>query len=219
MKDRDIYVVLKNIADLVPSFNDQPSVGEVADKTHDPFLILISTLISLRTREETTRVAMWRLFDLARTPDAMAALPEDAIAKAISPATFAEAKARTIRNVSREIFTKYRGQVPSSLEKLLEFKGVGRKTANLVLTLGFGKPGICVDIHVHRIFNRLGYVRTRTPDQTELALRAKLPQEFWIPVNNWLVTFGRNQCTATSPKCSTCPVDSYCDKVGIGRHR
>ncbi len=219
MKDKDITQVLDRIAAAVPAFHDQPSVGEVADRTHDPFLVLIATLISLRTREETTRAVMWPLFDLARTPEAMAALPEETIARTIFPATFAEAKARTIRTVSREIVEKHGGRVPDTLEDLLVFKGVGRKTANLVLTEGFGKPGICVDIHVHRIFNRLGYVKTRQPDETETVLRDKLPRSYWIPVNNWLVTFGRNQCTPTSPRCSTCPVAAYCARVGVTRHR
>jgi endonuclease III len=219
MRDDEITLVLDKIRERVPSFHDQPSVGEVADKTHDPFLILVATLISLRTREEVTRRVMWRLFDLACTPAAMAALPEDTIAKAIYPATFADAKARTIRTVSEQIVRAHGGKVPDTLEGLLVFKGVGLKTANLVLSLGFGKPAICVDIHVHRVFNRLGYVRTPTPDATEAALRAKLPVHYWIPVNNWLVTFGRNQCTPTAPRCSTCPVEPHCDKVGVTYHR
>ena len=219
MRDRDVSTVLDRIAAYVPRFDDQPSVGEVADKTGDPFLVLVATLISLRTREETTRAAMWRLFDLARTPEAMAKLAPARITTAIHPATFAPAKAGTIRTVSQEIVRKHAGRVPDTLEGLLAFKGVGRKTANLVLTLGYGKPGICVDIHVHRIFNRLGYVATRDPDATELALREKLPKRYWIPVNNWLVTFGRNQCTPTSPRCSTCPVERYCAKVGVTRSR
>jgi endonuclease-3 len=219
MLDRTIATVLDAIAAWVPRFDDQPSVGEVADKTHDPYLILISTLISLRTREETTRAVMWKLFERASTAAAMAALPVAAIAELIAPATFAGAKAQTIRDVSARIVKEHGGRVPDTLDGLLAFKGVGRKTANLVLTLGFGQPGICVDIHVHRICNRLGYVATRTPDATELALRRKLPARYWIPINNWLVTFGRNQCTPTSPRCSTCPVERHCAKVGVTRHR
>ena len=215
----DIAAVLETIAAFVPRFHDQPSVGEVADKTHDPYRVLIATLISLRTREETTRAVMWKLFDAASTPAAMAALPVDAIAALIHPATFAFAKAATIRDVSARIEKELAGRVPDTLEGLLAFKGVGRKTANLVLTLGFHQPGICVDIHVHRIFNRLGYVATKNPDATELALREKLPKKYWIPVNNWLVTFGRNQCTPTSPRCSTCPVERACAKVGVTTHR
>jgi endonuclease-3 len=219
MRDRDIDVVLERIRRLVPSFHDRPSAVEVAEETGDPFLVLIATLISLRTREEVTRRVMWKLFDLARTPAAMAALSEATIAAAIRPATFAEPKAHTIRTVSKQIVTEHGGHVPDTLEGLLAFKGVGRKTANLVLSLGFNEPAICVDIHVHRVCNRLGYVHTRTPDQTEEALRAKLPQRYWIPLNGWLVVFGRNQCTPVAPRCSTCPVERFCDKVGVTRHR
>jgi endonuclease III len=215
MRDADISKVLGLIRRKVPLFHDQPSVGEVAERTGDPFLVLISTLISLRTREEVTRRVMWPLFELARTPAAMAALPEATIAEVIRPAQFAEGKARAIRTISKQIVEQHGGHVPDTLEGLLAFKGVGRKTANLVLTLGFGKPGICVDIHVHRICNRLGYVATHSPDETELALREKLPRRYWSPINNWLVSFGRNQCTPVRPRCSTCPVLRYCDQVGV----
>jgi endonuclease-3 len=219
MHDEDIDEVLKRIEKLVPAFRDQPSVGEVAEKTGDPFLVLVATLISLRTREEVTRKVMWPLFELASTPAEMAALPEAKIAAVIRPATFAEAKAKTIKTISKQIVTEHGGKVPDTLEGLLAFKGVGLKTANLVLSLGYGKLAICVDIHVHRVFNRLGYVRTKSPDATEEALRKKLPKKYWIPVNNWLVTFGRNQCTPVAPRCSTCPVEKFCDKVGVTKHR
>ncbi|MEW5849054.1 MAG: endonuclease III [Myxococcota bacterium] len=219
MKDADIHRVMHLIARWVPQFDDQPSVGIVAEKTHDPYLVLVSTLISLRTREEVTRRVMWQLFELADTPRRMVQLSEDEIARAIAPARYADQKARTIRTISQQLLHEHHGRVPDDLDALLRFKGVGRKTANLVLTLGFGKPGICVDIHVHRIFNRLGYVRTRTPEQTEATLREKLPRKYWIPVNNWLVTFGRNQCTPTGPRCSNCPVETYCEKVGVTTQR
>lgn len=219
MRPQDIDEVLGRIAAWVPRFHDQPSVGEVADRTGDPFLVLIATLISLRTREEVTRVAAWRLFALAGDPAALAALPESEIADAIRPAHFAESKARTIGAVARSIHEERGDRVPDTLEGLLALRGVGRKTANLVLTLGFHEPGICVDTHVHRIFNRLGYVATHTPEETEQALRQKLPRRYWIPVNNWLVIFGRNQCTPQSPRCSTCPVLRYCGQIGVTRHR
>ena len=219
MRDAQIDRVLQRIRDKVPEFHDQPSVGEVADKTGDPFKVLVATLISLRTLEQVTRRVMWPLFAIADTPEKLAALSPARIAAVIRPATFAETKAVTLRDVARAIVREHGGRVPDTLEGLLAFKGVGLKTANLVLALGFGKPAICVDIHVHRIFNRLGYVATKTPEATEAALRAKLPERYWIPVNNWLVSFGRNQCTPTSPRCSSCPVERYCDKVGVTRHR
>jgi endonuclease-3 len=219
MRAEDIDVVLATIAAWVPQFDDQPSVGQVADRTGDPFKVLVATLISLRTREEVTRAVMWPLFKLGGTPARMAQLPVRTIAAVIRPATFAEPKAKTLRDIAKQIVEKHGGKVPDTLDGLLAFKGVGRKTANLVLTLGFGHPGICVDIHVHRIFNRLGYVATRMPDETEFALRAKLPRRYWIPVNNWMVTFGRNQCTPTHPKCSTCPVYAYCGQIGVKKPR
>ncbi len=198
---------------------DPTTVGTLAKRTRDPFRVLISCLISLRTKDQVTGEASARLFRLARTPRGMAALPEARIAEIIYPAGFYRTKARTIKTLSRTLLDRYAGRVPDDLEALLTLKGVGRKTANLVITLGYGKPGICVDTHVHRINNRLGIVRTKTPEQTESALRKVLPRRYWISYNELLVRFGQNVCLPVSPFCSRCPVYALCPRIGVARHR
>ena len=195
------------------------AVGAVAQDSRDPFQILISCLISLRTKDQVTGEASARLFRLARTPRTMAGLPAATIARAIYPAGFYRTKARTIKDVSRAILERHGGKVPDEMDALLAFKGVGRKTANLVLTIGFGKPGICVDTHVHRISNRMAIVRTKTPEETEFALRKVLPSRHWIPYNDLLVTFGQNVCKPISPLCGLCPVSELCPRIGVGKHR
>jgi endonuclease-3 len=181
--------------------------------------VLVSCLISLRTKDEVTGEASARLFRLARTPRTMVDLPASTIARTIYPAGFYRTKARTIREICRTLIGRHGGQVPATMEELLALKGVGRKTANLVLTIGFGKPGICVDTHVHRISNRLGIVETKTPEQTEFTLRQVLPRQHWIPYNDLLVTFGQNLCKPISPLCSTCPVHDDCPQLGVGVRR
>jgi len=195
------------------------AVGAVAQDSRDPFQILISCLISLRTEDEVTGQASARLFHLAQTPRTLAHLPATTIANAIYPAGFYRTKARTIKEVSRTILERHDGNVPDEMDALLAFKGVGRKTANLVLTIGFGIPGICVDTHVHRISNRLEIVKTKTPEQTEFALRKVLPRRHWIPYNDLLVTFGQHVCKPISPLCGTCPVRDLCMRIGVGKHR
>ena len=195
------------------------SVAQIAERSRDPFRVLVSCLISLRTKDEVTAEASARLFRLAATPQAMLALPASRIARTIYPAGFYRTKARTIREICRRLLGEHGGRVPEDLEALLRLKGVGRKTANLVVTMGHGKPGICVDTHVHRISNRLGIVKTRTPEQTEFALRQTLPGRFWIPYNDLLVSFGQNVCKPISPLCSMCPVAAMCQQIGVGRRR
>jgi endonuclease-3 len=185
----------------------------------DPFRILVSCLLSLRTKDETTGPAAARLFALADTPATLAALAPAAIEQAIFPVGFYRTKARGLRALCRELLARFGGEVPAALDDLLSLPGVGRKTANLVVTFAFGLPGICVDTHVHRITNRLGYVRTRTPDETERALRARLPPRHWMGLNDLLVSFGQNLCRPTSPHCSRCPVADACLRVGVRRHR
>ena len=196
-----------------------PAVTIVSQREGDPFKVLISCILSLRTQDRTTAAASERLFALADTPAGMAALTTEAIEKAIYPVGFYRVKAGQIREICRVLLERYGGKVPDDLDELLKLKGVGRKTANLVVTLGFGKPGICVDTHVHRICNRWGYVATKTPEETEFTLRGKLPGEYWLIINDLLVTFGQNQCHPVSPRCSTCPLRHLCDRVGVVKSR
>lgn len=196
-----------------------PVVTEFSRKRRNPFDVLISTILSLRTKDEVTRVAARRLLDRASTPEAILDLPEEEIAKLIFPVGFYKTKARTLRQVCRDLIDRYHGKVPDDIDELLTLKGVGRKTANLVVTLGYGKLGVCVDTHVHRVSNRLGYVKTKTPEQTEQALRQKLPQRYWIEFNDLLVTWGQNICVPISPFCSKCALRPHCHQVGVTRHR
>ncbi len=196
-----------------------PIVSHLAENQRDPFVILISTLLSLRTKDEVTEVATDRLFALASTPAEMLLVPVEKIAKTIFPVGFYNVKARTIHWVCRDLIKRFNSQVPDDLDELLSIKGVGRKTANLVVSLAYGKKGICVDTHVHRISNRLGYVQTKIPDETEFALRAKLPHQHWIIYNTIMVAFGRKTCKPISPLCSLCPVFKYCDREGVGISR
>jgi len=196
-----------------------PAVTIVATRDHDPFKVLISCILSLRTRDQTTAEASERIFRLADTPGKLALLELSVIEQAIYPVGFYRNKALQIKEISRLLVEEHGGRVPDELEALLKFKGVGRKTANLVLTLGYGKPGICVDIHVHRICNRWGYLNTKNPTETETVLRKKLPSEYWIPINDLLVCFGQNQCTPVSPRCTGCPLYQLCDRVGVEKFR
>ncbi len=218
MKDSDIVQVVKILRETTKNFNT-PIVTLYSNQKRTPYQILITTLLSLRTKDEVTAEASRRLFTRASTPQEMVKLSPEEIQKLIYPVGFYRNKARRIIEISRILLEKYGGKVPDTLEELLKLPGVGRKTANLVLTLGYDKPGICVDTHVHRIMNRLGYVKTKTPEETEMALRKKLPQKYWKDINNLLVTFGQNICTPLSPRCSECPLTPYCDRVGVRRHR
>lgn len=214
MHDDDISRVIELITEALKT-EKLPIVSGLAQQKRDPFHILISTILSLRTKDEVTEVASRRLFALAATPHEMLTLTEDQIIDAIYPVGFYRNKAKTILDVSRTLIEEYRGRVPDTMEELLLLKGVGRKTANLVITLGHQGSGICVDTHVHRISNRLGYVQTKTPEETEFALRDKLPHNFWTRYNTLLVAFGRTVCKPVSPLCSRCPVFTYCDRVGV----
>ncbi len=217
MRDGDIHRVVSLVRDAVTAWK-RPAVTVVAG-SGSPFKVLVSCILSLRTQDRTTEEASERLFSLADTPPGMMALPVEAIEQAIYPVGFYRTKAAQIRDICRKIAEVHNGDVPDDMDTLLGFKGVGRKTANLVITVGFGKPGICVDVHVHRICNRWGYVRTETPEKTEMALRAKLPREYWIEINDLLVTFGQNQCSPVSPRCSSCCLTKFCDRVGVTRSR
>lgn len=219
MVESELPTVIKILKKEILKYKT-PYVTEVsASLRKSPFKVLISCIISLRTQDTTTREASVRLFKLADTPEEMAGLSEAAIAKAIYPAGFYNTKAKHIKEISKELINKYRGKVPYTIEGLLALKGVGRKTANLVVTMGYGKPGICVDTHVHRITNRWGLVSTKTPEETEYALREKLPKRYWIIINDLLVTFGQNVCKPISPFCSQCPIYRYCERVGVEKQR
>lgn len=213
-----LHSVIRILKKIVPTW-EVPAVGKVAERHKTPFHILISTLLSLRTKDQTTHAASERLFQLANSPQEMVRLKPQEIEKAIYPVGFYRTKARRIIEVCKTLIDQYGGGVPNDLDELLKLKGVGRKTANLVVTLGFRKMGICVDTHVHRISNRWGYVQTKTPEQTEQALRKKLPKQYWITYNDLLVTFGQNLCVPISPWCSRCPIEEYCPKVGVRRSR
>lgn len=218
MKDFNIQAAMERLQATMPDFAP-PLIEGMGSGQQSPFRILIATILSLRTKDTLTAVVAPRLFAVADTPETMARLSHECIVELIYPVGFYQNKARSILQICSILQEQYQGKVPADLDELLALPGVGRKTANLVLTMGFGLPGICVDTHVHRICNRWGYVETRNPDQTEQVLRQILPQEYWIPINGLLVTLGQNVCHPTSPKCSNCPVDEYCARVGVKRSR
>ena len=197
-----------------------PVVTFIALHTQDPFRVLISCLLSLRTKDETTGPASQRLFALADTPQKMVQLTAQEIERAIYPVGFYRTKAKTIIEICRVLLAEHGGLVPADMDALLRMKGVGRKTANLVLTQGFAKAAICVDTHVHRISNRWGYVQTGSPNETEMALRERLPRRYWSGYNDLLVAFGQTICKPISPLCDTrCPVRAYCPQIGVTTHR
>ena len=214
MKLGEIHTVIAILREEYKTWQT-PAVTIVAQCNGSPFKVLISCIISLRTKDEVTALASARIFARAQTPEAMTQLSVDEISRLIYPAGFYRTKAEQIAQLSRKLLEEYHGAVPDDIDELLEFKGVGRKTANLVMTLGFGKPGICVDTHVHRICNRLGYVATKKPEETEKTLRTQLPHEYWIDINNLLVAFGQNHCHPVSPRCSNCKLSGVCDRIGV----
>ena len=212
-----ILKTIKLIKKQVKSFK-VPWVTEES-KSKDPFRVLISCILSLRTKDKTTAVASNRLFKLAASPRKMVRLSAGRIQKLIYPVGFYRNKAKVILGISRRILEEFAGRVPDNLEDLLKFKGVGRKTANLVLGLGYNIPAICVDTHVHQISNRLGWVKTKDPYDTEEALKKIVPRNYWIDLNTLLVTFGQNICVPVSPFCSRCDVNRYCKKIGVSKSR
>jgi endonuclease-3 len=198
---------------------ETPAVTIVAQRDGDPFKVLVSCILSLRTKDTTTGPASLRLFALAATAEQMMRLTAAEIETAIFPVGFYHTKARQIREIAQLLVERYDGKVPETIEALLGFKGVGRKTANLVVTLGYGRPGICVDTHVHRICNRWGYVATKTPDETEFRLREMLPPQYWLRINDLLVAFGQNLCKPLSPHCSSCPLAHLCARNNVTKSR
>ncbi len=218
MRPTEIHAAVRILRREIRQWQE-PIVGVVAKASRDPFCVLIACVLSLRTKDKTTAEASARLFALARTPRTLLQLPRRTIEKAIYPVGFYRNKAKQIHEISRRILDVYSGRTPDTIDELLTLHGVGRKTANLVVTVGYNKPGICVDIHVHRISNRWGYVKTKTPEETEEALRKKLPKQYWITYNDLLVPYGQNLCQPVSPRCSQCKLTKYCDRVGVTRSR
>ena len=206
----DIDSVVKN---LKAARQPQSDFVKLMDGFKDPYLVLIACILSLRTNDKTTYPATLRMLELGRTPEDFAKLDPKVLEKAIYPVGFYKNKARQIVELSKIIVEQLDNKVPDTIEELVKFNGVGRKTANLVLAKGFGIPAICVDVHVHRICNRLGYVKTKTPEETEFALREKLPQKYWLDINTLLVTHGQNICKPINPKCNECPVKNFCKKL------
>lgn len=214
-RDTDIDEVMRLLKKQVKTLA-VPWLEKYAAGDRDPFKVLVSCILSLRTQDRTTGEASERLFDIAASPGDLAALTVGRIREAIYPVGFYRVKAKTIKAISETIARQYNGAVPDNIDELLKLKGVGRKTANLVITLGFNKYGICVDTHVHRITNRWGYVETGTPDETEAVLRDKLPRKYWKMINGLLVAFGQNICKPVSPLCSACELnDRYCQKINV----
>ena len=206
----------QNIDKIVQTLKDasQPKSDfvKLMDSFNDPYLVLIACILSLRTNDKTTYPATLRMLELAKTPAQMKNVEVKDLAQAIYPVGFYENKAKQIIELSRQIDEELGGKVPDEIEDLIKFNGVGRKTANLVLSQGFHKPAICVDVHVHRIFNRLGYIKTKNPEETEFALREKLPVKYWIDINTLLVTHGQNICKPIKPNCEYCPIAEHCAK-------
>ena len=217
VKFEDLPVVLRYLRKLIKSF-PIPVVTAISRK-QNPFMVLVSCLLSLRTRDKATYAASKRLFSLARSPIKLLSLNSQQVETAIYPVAFYRNKTLSLFAICRSLVNESNGMVPDSLEKLLRLKGVGRKTANLTLVLGHNKLGICVDIHVHRVMNRWGYVQTKSPDETEKELRRKLPKRYWKEINILLVSFGQNICKPQSPYCSKCGVTKYCEQIGVNRYR
>ena len=218
MTPLDIDLFIKTIKKSYKK-SDAPIITFIANRGATPFEILVSTLLSLRTKDEVTAAASHRLFEKTTTPEQMLALDQKTIEKLIFPVGFYHTKAERLLTISQILLEKYQGKVPDSMDDLLALPGVGRKTANLVLVEGFGIPAICVDTHVHRISNRIGYVKTKTPEKTEFALRDKLPKKHWIKYNELLVAYGQTVCKPISPFCSSCRVSDMCPKIGVTKSR
>lgn len=196
---------------------EEPAVEKISgDTREDPFRVLVATMLSAQTKDAVTHAASLRLFRVARTPASIAALPASRIERLIYPVSFYRNKARHLRAACRQILDRFAGRVPDRMEALLTLPGVGRKTANLVLILSHAsKDNICVDTHVHRIANRLGWVRTKTPDQTELALYRAVPRRWWPSVNLYLVTWGQNVCRPVYPRCGACVLSGLCPRIAV----
>ena len=219
MKDIFDFPEINNILNEAYNKNNAPSVTLISTLKKTPYHILISTLISLRTKDQVTLEASMRLFEKADSIEELDKLSEDEIAKLIYPCGFYKTKATRMKEICKIIIENNNGNIPDEIDELIKLPGVGRKTANLVVILGFNKPGICVDTHVHRISNRIGWVQTKTPEETEFALRKLLPLEYWRTINDYLVSYGQTVCTPMSPHCSVCKLNNICQRNGVDKSR
>jgi len=217
--DVNTLIKILNILEKEVKNYKVPIITLMSQRKQDPYQILIGTILSLRTKDEVTAQASQRLFAKAATPKEMLTLTEEQIEKLIYPVGFYKNKSKSIKEISNILLEKYNSKVPDDLDELLKFPGVGRKTANLVLIEGFNKPGVCVDVHNHRILNRFGFLKTKNPEETEFEIRKKLSQEYWKTLNFILVAFGQNTCVPVSPFCSRCPVNNLCEKKGVIKSR
>ena len=217
MTNEDISIVLRRLRKTITKWRS-PVVNQI-ENSGKPFRVLISCILSLRTQDKITALVSENLLRLADSPSKMLKLSSSLVEKTIYPAAFYRVKAKTILNICKELIEKYNEKVPDDIEELLKLKGIGRKTANLTITMGYGKLGVCVDTHVHRIANRWGYVKTQNPNQTEIVLRKKLPKRYWAEINNLLVAFGQNACKPISPHCSECCVSDFCMQKGVNQSR
>jgi endonuclease III len=218
ISNRNIGKILNTVQKAVEKY-DVPVLEKFNNMTKDPYWVLIPCILSLRAKDETTAKVAEELYRIAPTPQQVLRIPVKKMEKIVYRSGFYRVKARNVLNITRTILEKYKGKVPDTIEELTTIKGVGRKPANLVVTVAFNKPGICVDTHVHKISNRWGYVGTKTPDKTEIRLREILPRKYWIKYNMWLVLFGQNICLSVSPRCSICPLSRDCPKTGVDKHR
>jgi len=215
----DIHTVLRRIRQEVKQFADAAMFDLAAQGYATPFHQLVACIISVRTMDEVSLPAALRLFKAAPTPEAVSLLGASKIAKLIYPASFYETKAQNIRDLARRVVAEYGGKLPCDFEVMTSFRGVGPKCANLTLGIACGATEISVDVHVHRVTNRWGFVRTPAPEATRRALEEKLPRKYWVEINRLLVPFGKHVCTGRLPKCSVCPVLEYCRQVGVTEHR
>jgi endonuclease III len=207
----EIYPILKREFGT----HHMPVVDLINAQTRDPFKVLVSTILSARTRDEDTAAASRRLYEVVSTLDDLRSIPESRLQELIYPVGFYKTKANHLKQLPDYVNQLFEGRIPDTVEELVQLPGVGRKVANLVVAIGFNKPAVCVDVHVHRICNRLGYVRTRTPLETEMRLREKLPVRYWLMINSYLVSFGQHTCRPINPRCDICPIMSYCRRIGV----
>lgn len=196
-----------------------PSVSEIAGEGNDPYRILVSTILSLRTKDKVTIERSKALFEKAKNVYELYAMDSTELAETIKPSAFYKRKAENLKEIARIVIEKYDGKIPSTMEDLLSLPGVGMKTASLTLNLGFNELAICVDCHVHQILNRIGIISTKNPDESEKELRKILPKKYWIPLNEVLVSYGQGICKSVSPLCSECPYEKKCKKIGVDKHR